>query len=428
MNKIFTKLGLTSLALLPSLAMAAPAVADKADNAFMMICTALVLFMSIPGIALFYGGLIRGKNVLSMLTQVAVTFSLVCVLWVVYGYSLAFSEGNAFFGGFGWAMLKNIQLTAVMGSFYQYIHVAFQASFACITVGLIVGAIAERIRFSAVLIFVGVWLTLAYLPIAHMVWAGGFLAQDGALDFAGGTVVHINAAVAGLVGAYLVGKRAGFGKEAFKPHNLPMVFTGTAILYVGWFGFNAGSASAANEIAALAFLNTVVATAGAVLAWTFGEWAVRGKPSLLGACSGFIAGLVAITPACGYVGVGGALIIGLVGGLAGLWGVTTLKKWLRVDDPCDVFGVHGVCGIVGCILTGVFASSSLGGVGYAQGVTMGHQVWVQLFSVGLTIVWSGVVAFIGFKLADLIVGLRVPEEHEREGLDVNSHGENAYNQ
>lgn len=428
MNKIFAKLGLTSLALLPSLAMAAPAVADKADNAFMMICTALVLFMSIPGIALFYGGLIRGKNVLSMLTQVAVTFSLVCVLWMVYGYSLAFSEGNAFFGSFNWVMLKNIQLTAVMGSFYQYIHVAFQASFACITVGLIVGAIAERIRFSAVLIFVGVWLTLAYLPIAHMVWAGGFLAQDGALDFAGGTVVHINAAVAGLVGAYLVGKRAGFGKEAFKPHNLPMVFTGTSILYVGWFGFNAGSASAANEIAALAFLNTVVATAGAVLSWTFGEWAVRGKPSLLGACSGFIAGLVAITPACGYVGVGGALIIGLVGGLAGLWGVTTLKKWLRVDDPCDVFGVHGVCGIVGCILTGVFASSSLGGVGYAEGVTMGHQVWVQLFSVGLTIVWSGVVAFIGFKLADLIVGLRVPEEHEREGLDVNSHGENAYNQ
>ncbi|WP_277972464.1 ammonium transporter AmtB [Pantoea agglomerans] len=428
MNKLFAKLGLTSLALLPSLAMAAPAVADKADNAFMMICTALVLFMSIPGIALFYGGLIRGKNVLSMLTQVAVTFSLVCVLWMVYGYSLAFSEGNAFFGSFNWVMLKNIQLTAVMGSFYQYIHVAFQASFACITVGLIVGAIAERIRFSAVLIFVGVWLTLAYLPIAHMVWAGGFLAQDGALDFAGGTVVHINAAVAGLVGAYLVGKRAGFGKEAFKPHNLPMVFTGTAILYVGWFGFNAGSASAANEIAALAFLNTVVATAGAVLSWTFGEWAVRGKPSLLGACSGFIAGLVAITPACGYVGVGGALIIGLVGGLAGLWGVTTLKKWLRVDDPCDVFGVHGVCGIVGCILTGVFASSSLGGVGYAEGVTMGHQVWVQLFSVGLTIVWSGVVAFIGFKLADLIVGLRVPEEHEREGLDVNSHGENAYNQ
>lgn len=428
MNKLLAKLGLTSLALLPTLALAAPAVVDKADNAFMMICTALVLFMTIPGIALFYGGLIRGKNVLSLLTQVAVTFSLVCVLWVVYGYSLTFSEGNAFFGGFEWTMLKNIELTAVMGSFYQYIHVAFQASFACITVGLIVGSIAERIRFSAVLIFVVVWVTLAYMPIAHMVWAGGFLAQDGALDFAGGTVVHINAAVAGLVGAYMLGKRAGFGKEAFKPHNLPMVFTGTAILYVGWFGFNAGSASAANEIAALAFLNTVVATAGAVLAWTFGEWALRGKPSLLGASSGFIAGLVAITPACGFVGVGGSLIIGLAGGLAGLFGVTTLKKWLRVDDPCDVFGVHGVCGIVGCILTGVFASSSLGGVGYAEGVTMGHQVWVQLFSCLVTIVWTGIVAFIGFKLADMIVGLRVPEEQEREGLDVNSHGENAYNQ
>jgi len=429
MKKMMMKLGLASLALLPTLTLAAaPAVADKADNAFMMICTALVLFMTIPGIALFYGGLIRGKNVLSMLTQVAVTFALVCVLWVVYGYSLAFSEGNAFFGNFQWVMLKNIELKAVMGSFYQYIHVAFQASFACITVGLIVGALAERIRFSAVLIFVGVWLTLSYLPIAHMVWGGGYLAQDGALDFAGGTVVHINAAVAGLVGAYLVGKRAGFGKEAFKPHNLPMVFLGTAILYVGWFGFNAGSASSANEIAALAFVNTVVATAGAVLSWVFGEWALRGKPSLLGACSGFIAGLVAITPACGYVGVGGALIIGLAGGLAGIWGVTTLKRWLRVDDPCDVFGVHGVCGILGCILTGVFASGSLGGVGYAEGVTMGHQVWVQIFSCIMTVVWSGVVAFIGFKLADVIVGLRVPEEQEREGLDVNSHGENAYNQ
>ena len=426
--KKLAKFGLAGVTLLPSLAMAAaPAVADKADNAFMMICTALVLFMTIPGIALFYGGLIRAKNVLSMLTQVAMTFAMVCVLWMVYGYSLAFSEGNAFFGSFNWAMLKNIAPTALMGSFYQYIHVAFQASFACITVGLIVGAIAERIRFSAVLIFVLIWLTFAYLPIAHMVWAGGFLAQDGALDFAGGTVVHINAAVAGLVGAYLVGKRAGFGKESFKPHNLPMVFTGTAILYFGWFGFNAGSASAANEIAGLAFLNTVIATAGAMLTWTFGEWALRGKPSLLGVSSGVIAGLVAITPACGYVGVGGALIIGLVGGLAGLWGVTSLKKWLRVDDPCDVFGVHGVCGIVGCIMTGIFASSSLGGVGYAEGVTMGHQVWVQLFSVGLTIVWTAVVAFIGFKVADMIVGLRVPEDQEREGLDVNSHGENAYN-
>ncbi len=428
MKKLVSLTGLGAVALLPTWAMAATPVADKADNAFMMISTALVLFMTLPGIALFYGGLLRAKNVLSMLTQVAVTFAMVCVLWLIYGYSLAFSEGNPFFGGFGWTMLKNIELTALTGTFYQLIHVAFQCSFACITVGLIVGALAERIRFSAVLIFVVIWLTFSYLPMAHMVWAGGYLAAQGALDFAGGTVVHINAASAGLVGAYMLGKRSGFGKEAFKPHNLPMVFTGTAILYVGWFGFNAGSASAANEIAALAFLNTVMATAGAILSWVFVEWMLRGKPSLLGACSGCIAGLVAITPAAGTVGVGGALVIGLVGGVAGLWGVVALKKWLRVDDVCDVFGVHGVCGIVGCLLTGVFTSASLGGVGYAQGVTMGHQLWVQLFSVIVCLVWSGVVAFIGFKVADMVVGLRVSEEQEREGLDVNSHGENAYNE
>ncbi|KAB8305676.1 MULTISPECIES: ammonium transporter AmtB [Rahnella] len=429
MKKLLSMMGLGAVALLPSLAMAAaPAAANGADNAFMMICTALVLFMTVPGVALFYGGLLRSKNVLSMLTQVIVTFALVCVLWILYGYSLAFSEGNAFFGGFSNVMMKGIGLDSVTGTFSQMIHVAFQCSFACITVALIVGGIAERVRFSAVLIFTVIWLTFSYIPMAHMVWAGGFLAADGALDFAGGTVVHINAAIAGLVGAYLLGKRAGFGKEAFKPHNLPMVFTGASILYVGWFGFNAGSASAASSIAALAFLNTVIATAGAILSWTLVEWMVRGKPSLLGASSGAIAGLVAITPACGTVGVGGALIIGLVGGITGLWGVVTLKKWLRVDDTCDVFGVHGVCGIVGCLLTGVFTSSSLGGVGYAEGVTMGHQVWVQFFSVCVTLVWSGVVAFIGYKVADMIVGLRVPEEQEREGLDVNSHGENAYNQ
>ncbi|MCU1789174.1 ammonium transporter AmtB [Pectobacterium polaris] len=428
MKKLLSSLGLGVAALLPTWAMAATPTIDKADNAFIMICTALVLFMTIPGIALFYGGLIRSKNVLSMMTQVSVTFAMVCILWVVYGYSLAFSEGNAFFGGFSTFMLKGIGIESISGTFYQFVHVAYQASFACITVALIVGAIAERIRFSAVLIFVALWLTFSYLPMTHMVWGGGYLAADGALDFAGGTVVHINAAVAGLVGAYLLGKRAGFGKEAFKPHNLPMVFIGTAILYIGWFGFNAGSAGAANGIAALAFLNTVVATAAAILAWVGGEWMVRGKPSLLGACSGCIAGLVAITPAAGTVGVGGALIIGLAGGIAGLWGVTVLKRWLRVDDPCDVFGVHGVCGIVGCILTGVFTSASLGGTGYAEGVTMAHQVWVQLFSVIVCLVWSGVVAFVAFKIADMVVGLRVPEDQEREGLDVNSHGESAYNQ
>ncbi|CAI0730136.1 Ammonia channel precursor [Serratia grimesii] len=428
MKKLLSMLGLSTVTMVPSLALAAPAVADKADNAFMMICTALVLFMTLPGVALFYGGLLRSKNVLSMLTQVTVTFALVCVLWVLYGYSLAFSEGNAFFGGFQTAMLKGIGIDSVTGTFNQMIHVAFQCSFACITVALVVGGFAERIRFSAVVIFAAIWFTISYLPIAHMVWGGGFLATDGALDFAGGTVVHINAASAGLVGAYLLGKRAGFGKEAFKPHNLPMVFTGASILYIGWFGFNAGSASAANGIAALAFLNTVVATAGAILSWTFAEWIVRGKPSLLGACSGMIAGLVAITPAAGTVGVGGALIIGLIGGIAGLWGVVTLKKWLKVDDTCDVFGVHGVCGIVGCLLTGVFTSASLGGTGYAEGVTMAHQVWIQLLSVVITLVWSGVAAFIAFKVAGAIVGLRVPEEQEREGLDVNSHGESAYNQ
>lgn len=427
MKKIISYLSLGGLAMLPSLAMAAPAVADKADNGFLMICTALVLFMTIPGIALFYGGLIRSKNVLSMLTQVTVSFAIVCVLWVVYGYSLAFSEGNNFFGGFEWAMLKNIGLTDVTGSIYQYIHVAFQASFACITVALVVGALAERVRFSAILIFTVIWLTFSYLPIAHMVWGGGILATHGALDFAGGTVVHINAAVAGLVGAYFIGKRAGFGKEAFKPHNLPMVFTGTAILYIGWYGFNAGSAGAADQIAALALVNTLVATATGILGWVFGEWILRGKPSLLGACSGAISGLVGITPACGFVGVGGALLIGIVCGLFGLWGVSVLKKWLRVDDPCDVFGVHGVCGIIGCIMTGIFAASSLGGVGFSEGVTMAHQVMVQLESIAITLVWSGVVAYIAFKVADVTVGVRVPEDVEREGLDVNSHGESAYN-
>lgn len=429
MKTRLSTLALGSALLLPGAAMAAtPAVADKADNAFMMICTALVLFMTIPGIGLFYGGLLRSKNVLSLMTQVMVTFAAICVLWIVYGYSLAFGSGNAIFGNLDEVMLKGIGLTDLTGSFYKMIHVAFQGSFACITVGLIVGSFAERIRFSAVLIFAVLWFTISYIPMAHMVWGGGYLAADGALDFAGGTVVHINAAIAGLVGAYLLGKRAGFGKEAFKPHNLPMVFMGTAILYIGWFGFNAGSASAANEIAALAFVNTVVATAGAILSWVLAEWMTRGKPSLLGACSGCIAGLVAVTPAAGTVGVGGALLLGLIAGVAGLWGVVMLKRWLKVDDTCDVFGVHGVCGIVGCLATGILTATSLGGTGYAEGVTMGHQLGVQVLSVVVCIVWSGVAALIAFKIADVCVGLRVPEEQEREGLDVNSHGENAYNQ
>ena len=403
------------------------AIADKADNGFMMICTALVLFMSVPGIALFYGGLLRSKNVLSMLSQVLVTFSLIAVLWIVYGYSLAFGEGNWFFGNFDHFLLVNVRITDISGSIYEMIWIAFQGSFACITCCLILGAFAERIRFSAVLIFMVLWFTFSYIPMAHMVWGGGILGDEGALDFAGGTVVHINAAVAGLLGAYLLKNRIGYNREPLKPFNLPYVYLGAAILYIGWFGFNAGSSTHADEIAGLAFINTVAATAAAVLAWSFAEWILRGKPSCLGAASGVIAGLVGITPAAGFVGVGGAMLIGLICGVAGVWGVSSLKRILKVDDTCDVFGVHGVCGIVGCLLTGVFASESLGGTGYADGITMTSQVGIQLMSVITCVIWTAIIAYIAYKIADLSVGLRVSEEHEREGLDINSHGESAFN-
>ena len=401
--------------------------ADNADNGFMMICTALVLFMSIPGIALFYGGLLRSKNVLSMLSQVLVTFSLISVLWIVYGYTLTFGEGNWFFGNFEHLLLVNIDITDVTGSIYELIWVAFQGSFACITCCLILGAFAERIRFSAVLIFMVLWFTFSYIPMAHMVWGGGILGDEGALDFAGGTVVHINAAVAGLIGAYLLKNRIGFNREPLKPFNLPYVYLGAAILYIGWFGFNAGSSTHADEVAGLAFINTVAATAAAVLSWSFAEWFLRGKPSCLGAASGVIAGLVGITPAAGFVGVGGAMLIGLICGFAGVWGVSSLKRILKIDDTCDVFGVHGVCGIVGCLLTGIFASKSLGGLGYADGIDMTTQVGIQLMSVITCVIWTSVIAFVAYKIADICVGLRVSEEHEREGLDINSHGESAFN-
>lgn len=401
--------------------------ADNADNGFMMICTALVLFMSIPGIALFYGGLLRSKNVLSMLSQVLVTFSLISVLWIVYGYTLTFGEGNWFFGDFEHLLLVGIDITDVNGSIYELIWVAFQGSFACITCCLILGAFAERIRFSAVLIFMVLWFTFSYIPMAHMVWGGGILGDEGALDFAGGTVVHINAAVAGLMGAYLLKNRIGYNREPLKPFNLPYVYLGAAILYIGWFGFNAGSSTHADEIAGLAFINTVAATAAAVLSWSFAEWVLRGKPSCLGAASGVIAGLVGITPAAGFVGVGGAMLIGLICGFAGVWGVSSLKRILKIDDTCDVFGVHGVCGIVGCLLTGIFASKSLGGVGYADGIGMTTQVGIQLMSVITCVIWTSVIAFVAYKIADICVGLRVSEEHEREGLDINSHGESAFN-
>lgn len=403
------------------------AIADKADNGFMMICTALVLFMSVPGIALFYGGLLRAKNVLSMLSQVLVTFSLIAVLWIIYGYSLSFGEGNWFFGNFKHILLVGIGINDVSGSIYEMIWIAFQGSFACITCCLIPGAFAERIRFSAVLIFMMIWFTFSYIPMAHMVWGGGILGDEGALDFAGGTVVHINAAAAGLIGAYLLKNRIGFNREPLKPFNLPLVYIGAAILYIGWFGFNAGSSTHADEVAGLAFINTVAATAAAVLSWSLAERILRGKPSCLGASSGIIAGLVGVTPAAGFVGVGGALLIGLICGFAGVWGVSSLKRILKIDDTCDVFGVHGVCGIIGCLLTGIFTSKSLGGIGYQDGISMTTQVGIQAMSVVTCLVWTVVVAFIAYKIADLCVGLRVCEEHEREGLDINSHGESAFN-
>ncbi len=446
-----------------SLAQDAPT-PDKGDVSWMMVSTLLVVLMTIPGLALFYGGLVRSKNILSVLMQVMVGFSLIIVLWCIYGYSFAFTEGGAFIGGTDRLFLNGVW-DPVAGTFAyaatfskgvvipEISFVAFQATFAGITCALIVGAFAERMKFSAVLIFMVIWFTICYLPIAHMVWfwmgpdaytdpsvvddlnsKAGLLWQWGALDFAGGTVVHINAGIAGLVGAYMVGKRVGYGREPMPPHNLVHTMVGASLLWVGWFGFNAGSALEAGNFAALAFLNTLLATAGAVVAWSFAEWALKGHASMLGAASGAVAGLVAITPAAGNVGMMGALIIGIVAGLVCLWGVTGLKRLLKADDSLDVFGVHGIGGILGALLTGVFNHQSLGGPGLVTDwVTasvgsnpIATQVLTQAKAVGVTIVWSAIAAFIAFKIADLVVGLRVAEEAEREGLDTNEHNERAY--
>jgi len=405
-----------------------------ADVAWLSTSTLLVLLMVVPGLALFYGGMVRSKNMLSTLMQVLCTFCLAVVLWLVYGYSLAFTEGNAFFGGFDRVFLSGMFNAAtgefsMAGTVPELSFAAFQATFAGITCALIVGAFAERARFSAVLLFTAIWFTFAYIPAAHMVWyvgeVSGLVAQWGALDFAGGTVVHINAGIAGLVGAYVIGKRIGYGREALKPHNLPMTMIGASLLWVGWFGFNAGSALAANQTASLAFINTLVATAGAVMAWIFTEWAIKGKPSMLGAASGAVAGLVGITPAAAFVGPVGALFIGIIAGIVCVWGVNGLKRILRADDSLDVFGVHAVGGIVGALLTGVFTSASLGGTGSGS-ESMLMQVWIQLEGILLTAVWSAVVALIAYKIADVVLGLRVPEEEERQGLDISSHGETAY--
>jgi len=446
----------------PTPAPAAP-VANKGDTAWMFVATLLVILMTIPGLALFYGGLVRSKNMLSVLMQVFTIFSLIVVLWCLYGYSFAFTEGNAFFGSGARALLNGIydpaKGFAAAATFSkgvvipEFIFVAFQGTFAAITCALIVGAFAERAKFAAVLAFIVLWFTFSYLPIAHMVWfwtgpdaitnadtlvaesaKAGFIWQKGALDFAGGTVVHINAAVAGIVGAFMIGKRVGYGRESMAPHSLTLTMVGASLLWVGWFGFNAGSALEAGDVAALAFINTLLATAAAAVSWLFSEWIFKGKPSMLGAASGAVAGLVAITPAAGFVGPMGGLVIGLVAGIVCLWGVNGLKRMLGADDSLDVFGVHGVGGILGAILTGVFAAPSLGGQGiwdYVKNVaspdfSIPGQVMTQATAVGITIVWSGIVSVIAYKLVDVVIGLRVPEEQEREGLDITSHGESAY--
>jgi Amt family ammonium transporter len=411
----------------PAAAEAGPAL-DSGDTAWMLTSTMLVILMTIPGLALFYGGLGRSKNMLSVLMQVFVVFSLITLLWAIYGYSLTFGGEGTFVAGFDKLFLKGIAadtLSGALPTIPEYVFVIFQATFAAITCTLIVGSFAERIKFSAVLLFSALWFTFSYIPLAHMVWGGGLLAQDGALDFAGGTVVHINAGIAALIGAYVIGKRIGYGREAMTPHNLTLTMVGASLLWVGWFGFNAGSAGAANGVAGLAFVNTVFATGAATLSWIAGEALSKGKGSMLGAASGAVAGLVAVTPAAGFVGPMGSIVLGLVAGIVCLWGVNGLKRMLGADDAFDVFGVHGVGGIVGALLTAVFAAPALGGM-QAADYAMGSQLWIQLKSVLLTLVWSGVVAFVAFKLVDMIIGLRVTEEEEREGLDIASHGESAY--
>ena len=448
---------------LAQVALAGVPPADKGDIAWMLTSTALVLLMSVPALALFYGGLVRSKNMLSVLMQVFVTFSLITVLWCVYGYSLAFTTGNAYFGSLtGRLFLSGVfdgtnfspAATFSKGVYLpEIVFVAFQATFAAITCCLILGSIVERIKFSAVLLFMTLWFTFSYAPVAHMVWfwagpdaysspevaaaadaTAGLIWFWGALDFAGGTVVHINAGVAGLVGAILLGKRVGFGKESMAPHHLTMTMIGASLLWFGWFGFNAGSALESNGYAALAFLNTFLATACAVLSWTFAEWLLKGKPSMLGAASGAVAGLVAITPAAGNVGIPGAFAIGLAAGVVCLWGCTGLKKMIGADDALDVFGVHAVGGILGALLTGVFNHPSLGGPGLVTDwVTatvgfrsIGAQLWIQAKAVGLVVAWTAIVAFVSFYVVKLTVGLRVSEENEREGLDITAHGERAF--
>jgi len=407
---------------------AAASALNSGDTAWMMVSTILVLFMILPGLALFYGGLVRGKNMLSLLMQCTVITATVIIVWVLWGYSFAFGGSTSpYWGGFGKAFLSGVTAESESGTIPEYVFIAFQMTFACITPALIIGGFAERIKFGAVILFTVLWVTFVYFPIAHMAWdANGLFFGWGTMDFAGGTVVHINAGIAALVGALILGKRAGYGKDNMAPHSLAFTFVGAAILWVGWFGFNAGSALSAGSGAALALINTFTATAGATVAWALVEKLVRGKASMLGGASGIVAGLVAVTPAAGFVGPVGAIVLGAIASAVAYYFVAVVKIKLGYDDSLDVFGIHGIAGIIGAVGTGIFASASLGGVGYAEGVTMGSQVMTQITAVVITIVWCGIGSAILYKIVDAVIGLRPSEEAERQGLDLTSHGEVAY--
>jgi Amt family ammonium transporter len=441
LSKVLGLAALGAMAALPSLGQDAPApemveevaTIDTGDTAWMLVSTIIVIFMTLPGLALFYGGLVRGKNILSILSQAIAGFSMIALLWVIYGYSLAFAgpgEGglSGFIGDLSKFFLAGVGPDAVSGTLPELVFVAFQLTFAAITCVLIVGGIAERVKFGAVLLFLAIWFTFSYVPMAHMVWAaGGLLFEMGALDFAGGTVVHINSGIAALVAAIVLGPRTGYLKEPIPPHNLVFTFVGASILWVGWFGFNAGSALAANGTAAQAFLNTITAPAAAALAWGLGEKITRGHASLLGMASGAVAGLVAITPAAGWVGTAGGIVLGVVVGFVCLWAVSVLKSALKFDDSLDVFGIHAVGGIVGALGTGILAAPSLGGFGAAD-YNMGAQFMTQLYAVIVAVVWSGVVAAVAMLIArGVFGGGRVSESAESDGLDITTHGERAYN-
>ena len=415
---------------------AAEPIMDKGDVAWMMVSTLLVLLMILPGLALFYGGMVRRKNMLSVLMQSTLITAMAMVIWVIYGYSMSFGGSTSpYWGGLSKMFLAGVTMDSMVGTFTdgvvipEYVFIAFQMTFAAITPVLIIGAFVERIKLSALMVFIALWLTVVYFPVAHMVWDGsGLIFNMGALDFAGGTVVHINAGVAGLVGALVLGKRMGLGKDMMAPHSMTLTMVGASLLWVGWFGFNAGSNLEANGGATLAMMNTFAATAGAILAWSAIEAIFRGKASMLGAATGMVTGLVAVTPAAGSVGPVGAIVLGAIAAAAAYFFVSKVKNAFGYDDSLDVFGCHGIGGIVGAVGTGIFTSAALGGIGYGDGVTMAMQTWIQIKAVVITIIWGGIASFVILKVIDMVIGLRVSEEVEREGLDLAVHGEAAYHE